>query len=173
MPRSFVPRGLWTSKDRPSVPQPAPVLHDESPITALFPVSVDFEPAFTLMVSLAGQGDTQWGEDVSAAITTWGTWQASIVTPLSSRPTPPPRKPRVIDAIIGALGNRSSLSALVDVGAAQGLFSLAGAARGHRVVAFETSGPSVASMRARCGARGRGMLDPRMYMREAFHHPHD
>ena len=122
------------------------ILHDDNLVSALFPVSVDFEPAFTLMVSLAGRGDTQWGEDVSAAVTTWGMWQASIASPSSSQT---PRKPSVVDAIIGALGNHSSRSTLVDVGAGQGLFSLAAAARGHRVIAFETSGPSVASFHAR------------------------
>ena len=43
---------------------------------------------------------------------------------------------------------------LLDIGAGQGLFSLAAAARGHRAVAFELSAKSVASMEASIAFNG-------------------
>ena len=119
----------------------APLVHTVLS-SALFPVSIDFEPAFTMMVDLVGRGDKQWGNDVSAAITMWGIWQAAM--PHAS----PPRRPSVVDALIGSLGSRATRSIFVDVGAGQGLFSLAAASRGHRAIAFEASARSVASLRA-------------------------
>lgn len=125
-----------------------------------------------MLLEAEGQGDYQWGSDVSASIAKWGTWNAAM-TPLaetlqetpgsglgrkmgwarSPMPRIPPpsalRKPSVVDALIGALGARSDRAVLIDVGAGQGLFSLAAAARGCRTVSFEASPSSVASFRAR------------------------
>ena len=130
------------------------------------------------MLDPAGRGDKQWGGDVSASIAKWGTWQASMAQEGSDRrveteagavprqaqrgrkmasaggrhqaSTMAPRKPSVVDALVGALGIRSNRAMLVDVGAGQGLFSLAAAARGYRAVAFEASPPSIASLKSRC-----------------------
>ncbi|GAX86335.1 hypothetical protein CEUSTIGMA_g13747.t1 [Chlamydomonas eustigma] len=108
--------------------------------SVLLPVSVDFEPSFTMMVNPEGTGDMQWGQDVGAAVMRWGTWQATMQEP--------PQKPSAVEALIGSLGGRSTRSYLVDVGAGQGLFSLAAAARGHRSIAVEASDPSSSAMLA-------------------------
>ena len=47
-----------------------------------------------------------------------------------------------------------TVQVLLDIGAGQGLFSLAAAARGHRAVAFELSAKSVASMEASIAFNG-------------------
>ncbi|EFJ45370.1 hypothetical protein VOLCADRAFT_105912 [Volvox carteri f. nagariensis] len=111
----------------------------EEPITPsvlhLFPVSAAFNPPFTIMTHLIGQGDMQSGSDVSAHLTSWGTWQAAM-----SRPS---RRPQVVEALVGALGPPSQGTVLVDVSAGTGFFSLAAAARGHKVVSFETSPRSI------------------------------
>lgn len=46
------------------------------------------------------------------------------------------------------------LQVLLDIGAGQGLFSLAAAARGHRAIAFELSANSLASMEASIAFNG-------------------
>ncbi|GIL46724.1 hypothetical protein Vafri_3637 [Volvox africanus] len=111
----------------------------EEPITPsvlrLFPVSAAFNPPFTILTHLIGQGDMQSGSDVSAHLTSWGTWQAAM-----SRAS---RRPLVVEALVGALGPPGLGTVLVDVSAGTGFFSLAAAARGHKVVAFETSARSI------------------------------
>ena len=125
-----------------------------------------------MLLEAEGWGDSQWGADVSASIAKWGTWNAAMTPPVKSlqetsgsvlggkmrwttgpapKVTPPSalRKPSVVDALIGALGARSDRAVLVDVGAGQGLFSLAAAARGCRTVSFEASPSSIVSLRAR------------------------
>lgn len=57
----------------------------------------------------------------------------------------PNRDPSVVEALIGSLGPASDGKILVDIGAGNGFFSLAAAARGHNVIAFEASGPSIAA----------------------------
>lgn len=171
-----------------------------------FPVSIAFNPPFTLMADLVGSGDMQAAEDVSAVISAHGTWQPGVA---------PQRKPAVVEALVGALAKHSQRSSnsplgvhsssatpepearlgqpaaeqagysgssataaessnhgsssggseaarsvtaatpgplrvgvLVDVGAGQGFFSLAAAARGHRVIAFEVSPTSLAALEA-------------------------
>jgi len=52
----------------------------------------------------------------------------------------PARKPRVVDALAGALtSERAGGGSFLDIGAGLGYFSLAAAARGHSVIAFEMS----------------------------------
>ena len=71
--------------------------------------------------------------DVSAVVTAWGTWQPAL---------DPNRRPSVSDALVGSLGDSSGANGsrfLLDIGAGQGLFSLAVAARGHRAIALEAS----------------------------------
>ena len=46
------------------------------------------------------------------------------------------------------------MQVLLDIGAGQGLFSLAAAARGHRAIAFELSANSLASMEASIAFNG-------------------
>lgn len=62
---------------------------------ALHPISVTFEPPFTLMTNLIGSGDPQSGVDVSATVSAWGFWQPAIS---------PSRRPSVADALVGSLG---------------------------------------------------------------------
>lgn len=67
--------------------------------TGLFPVSIEWEPPFTMLVDLIGHGDHQAGTDVSASLTAWGNWQPALA---------PVRGPTVLDALIGSLGSRST-----------------------------------------------------------------
>ncbi|PNG99511.1 hypothetical protein TSOC_014706, partial [Tetrabaena socialis] len=80
------------------------------------------------------------GSDVSALLTSWGTWQAAM-----SRPS---RRPLVVEALVGSLGPPEVGAVLVDLSAGPGFFSLAAAARGHRVVAFESSARSIEAFSA-------------------------
>ncbi|KAL3159283.1 hypothetical protein ABBQ32_011245 [Trebouxia sp. C0010 RCD-2024] len=113
--------------------------------TGLFPVSIEWEPPFTMLVDLIGHGDHQAGSDVSASLTAWGSWQPALA---------PTRGPTVLEALIGSLGGRGSNRVLLDIGAGQGLFSLAAAARGHRAIAFELSPNSLASFEASMAFNG-------------------
>lgn len=63
--------------------------------SALYPVSVVFEPPFHIFTHLAGHGERQSGWDVSSALTTHGSWQPSVQ---------PSRRPSLADALVGALG---------------------------------------------------------------------
>eukprot|EP00218_Dolichomastix_sp_CCMP3274_P014156 CAMPEP_0170135690 /NCGR_PEP_ID=MMETSP0033_2-20121228/2605_1 /TAXON_ID=195969 /ORGANISM="Dolichomastix tenuilepis, Strain CCMP3274" /LENGTH=1019 /DNA_ID=CAMNT_0010371293 /DNA_START=85 /DNA_END=3144 /DNA_ORIENTATION=+ len=77
--------------------------------------------------------------DVSASLSSWGTWQAGVA---------PARTPGVAEALAGALGgSHRHTSTLVDVGAGIGFFSLAAAARGHLVEAFESRAEEAALLR--------------------------
>lgn len=105
---------------------------------AVYPVSVVFEPAFDMFTHLVGAGERQSGWDVSAALTTHGSWQPSVQ---------PSRRPSLADAVVGSLGI-SPDAVLVDVGAGYGFFSLAAAARGHRVHAFELAPASLDALEA-------------------------
>jgi FkbM family methyltransferase len=114
-----------------------------------YPVSATFEPPFVVMVDLVGHGDVQAGADVSALLSNWGTWQPALA---------PTRRPSVVEALVGALGGEQRRSVLVDVGAGHGFFSLAAAARGHRVVAFELSAGSREALEASISYNGFGRL---------------
>ncbi|KAF8068401.1 HOC1 [Scenedesmus sp. PABB004] len=172
----------------PAAAAPAPAVAGSN--VSHYPVSVDFDPPFTVMTDLIGAGDAQAGADVSAAITAHGTWQPAVA---------PYRRPAVVDALVGALGRHgrggggggaagagppgapaaaaaaaaaaagaggggggggaaapraAPPGILVDVGAGQGFFSLAAAARGHRVIAFEASPRSLAAFRASVAYNG-------------------
>jgi hypothetical protein len=63
---------LWRRNDLALAPAEEPI-RDSG--TQHFPVSVSWEPPFTMMVDLVGSGDEQSGSDVSAVISNWGTWQ--------------------------------------------------------------------------------------------------
>ncbi len=146
--------------------------------SALFPVSAAFDPPFTVMTRLAGAGDAGGGgEDVGAEITRFGGYQPALL---------PSRQPSVVEALVGSLGpgasragprqatgaagaaaaavglgngsDGASRGVFVDVGAGEGFFSLAAAARGHRVIAFESSPPSLEALRASISYNGFGRL---------------
>jgi len=67
------------------------------PSVSLYPVSVDWSPPFSMLVPLKGAGDRQAGDDVSATLTAWGSWQPALE---------PHRRPSVGEALIGSLGGR-------------------------------------------------------------------
>lgn len=96
----------------------------------VFPVSVTWDPPFDILARLNGgvEDHTRTGEDMSGAITHWGVWQAGV---------DPTRSPGVAEALVGSLGGFNRSAALIDIGAGIGYFSLAAAARGHSVHAFE------------------------------------
>ncbi|KAK3248296.1 hypothetical protein CYMTET_42231 [Cymbomonas tetramitiformis] len=110
-------------------------------VTDLFPVSVSWEPPFDVLVLLAGEERTLATaagsvspplspiEDVSATLTKWGIWQPGVH---------PTRRPGLAEALVGSLGGHRRSAVLIDVGSGLGYFSLAAAARGHHVHAFET-----------------------------------
>lgn len=95
------------------------------------------------MLSAAQAPDMQDSlQHVAAALSDWGTWQPSMS---------PGRHPSVVEALTGALaarGERTQPGVLVDVGAGQGFFSVAAAARGHRVLAFDTSAQRLQHIKA-------------------------
>lgn len=61
----------------------------------LYPTSVEWQPAFSMMVPLKGAGDPQAGDDVAATITAWGTWQPGLE---------PHRSPSPSEVLVAALG---------------------------------------------------------------------
>jgi hypothetical protein len=123
----------------------------------LFPVSASFDPPFTVFTHLAGAGDAGGGgADVGAEVTRYGGYQPALL---------PSRSPSVVDALVGSLGpgaarageqhmplpaagSGAARGVFVDVGAGEGFFALAAAARGHRVIAFEAAAPSLRALRA-------------------------
>ncbi|CAK0732485.1 hypothetical protein CVIRNUC_000137 [Coccomyxa viridis] len=106
----------------------------------LYPVSVTWQPPFTMMVDLIGAGDLQSGSDVGAELTKWGAWQPSLRHD---------RAPTALGALIGGLESTGTASrVLVDVGAGIGYLSLAAAARGHSVIAFELATRTLVSFAA-------------------------
>lgn len=116
----------------------------------LYPVSAVFDPPYEMMTHLIGHGDRQSGSDVSASITQHGAWQPSVQ---------PWRRPTLTEALVGSLGAVSGKGgALIDVGAGYGTISLAAAARGHRVHAFELSARSVEALEASIERNGFGGL---------------
>jgi hypothetical protein len=131
----------------------------------LYPVSINHDPPFTMMTHLSGMGDLQAGGiDSNAVLTSYGTWQPGLS---------PGRKPSVVDALVGSLSARGgaagtggrqegSQGLFVDVGAGQGFFSLAAAAKGHQVMAFEVSADSLGPFRASIEYNGfQGLVDLR------------
>ncbi len=66
-------------------------------VVSLYPVSVEWQPPFSMLVPLKGSGDRQAGDDVSAVLTAWGSWQPGLE---------PHRRPSVGEALVGSLGGR-------------------------------------------------------------------
>ena len=137
---------------RPAAVTYTPVVpFSRAPEQELYPVSVNQEgTVFTAMVHLIGHGDLQSHEDVSAALTRFGHWQAGM---------PNTQAPRASVALIGALGKaagdqQGNKPALLDIGAGYGLYTLTAAARGHRVIATELAERSTAALRASIAANG-------------------
>ncbi|KAL4444209.1 hypothetical protein ABPG75_011946 [Micractinium tetrahymenae] len=113
---------------------------------ALYPVSVDFDPPFDLLTHRLGRGERQSGADVGATLTTHGSWQPSVQ---------PARRPSLVDALVGSMGGADQKhNVLVDVGAGYGLLSLAAAACGHRVHAFELGPASLEALEASLAHNG-------------------
>lgn len=116
------------------------VMQQRDAAQQLYPVSVDFEPPFDLLTHRLGQGERQSGADVGAALSTHGSWQPSVQ---------PSRRPSLVEAVVGSMGGAGGKrNVLVDVGAGYGLLSLAAAARGHRVHAFELGPASLEALEA-------------------------
>lgn len=65
----------------------------------LYPVSVSWQPAFTVMVDLVGQGEVVAGEDVCHVLSQYGAWQPA----LSHK-----RSPTVVEALVGSLGGKGA-----------------------------------------------------------------
>lgn len=61
----------------------------------LYPVSVDFDPPFDLLMHRLGRGERQGGADVGAALTAHGSWQPSVQ---------PSRRPALVDVLVGSMG---------------------------------------------------------------------
>lgn len=121
----FVERSLHRLMGK--APEEVPKL-DGDPGLSLFPVTVPWHPSFVIMVHLRGHGEKFGSADAGAVISKWGNWQGSMdVT----------RRPSVADALVGSLGLDANL-VLLDIAAGLGFFSLAAAASGHHVLAFET-----------------------------------
>lgn len=110
---------------KPKLKFTAPEIH------ALYPVSVNFNPAFTLMVYPASHGPFIASADVSLLLTLRGQWQAG---------NPEPEGPRVVDLIVECFEDLDGNKTFVDLGAGLGFFSLAVASRYHPVIAFEEPG---------------------------------
>lgn len=128
----------WRHRSEDAWVEQAKIMQARDEANQLYPVSVDFDPPFDLLTYGAGRGERQSGADVSAAITTHGSWQPSVQ---------PSRRPSLADALVGSMGGADSRqNVLVDVGAGYGLLSLAAAARGHRVHAFELGPASLEAL---------------------------
>ena len=182
----------WRHRSEDAREAQAALMAARDAATALYPVSVDFDPPFDLLVPRAGRGERQSGADVAAAITTHGSWQPSVQ---------PSRRPSLTDAVVGSMGgadsrqnvlvgelslqlcagraaggwpagrllargfcicrgraNHAALPPLhcpaADVGAGYGLLSLAAAAQGHRVHAFELGPASLEALEASLAHNG-------------------
>ncbi|KAK9792043.1 hypothetical protein WJX73_001872 [Symbiochloris irregularis] len=121
-------------------PATGPAMLHEDGKRHLYPVSITWQPPFSLLVDIAGQGDLQAGDDANALLSKFGTWQASLHHT---------REPSLLEALIGSLGDaEKGQKVLVDIGAGGGLFSLAAAARGHKAVAFELGERSASALAA-------------------------
>lgn len=97
----------------------------------LYPISVDWQPPFTMLTPLKGWGDREAGDDVAAELTLRGSWQPAVASA---------RQPTAAQALLDSLDARQPHEqVLLDIGAGQGIFSLMAAARGHRVIAMEAS----------------------------------
>jgi len=105
-------------------------------IYRLTPVSCPSDPPFDVLTHAVGVGEWHAGSDVSAALKSFGGWQPSVQ---------PLRSPSLTDVIVGSLSYKSKRKGkklLVDIGAGYGVVSLAAAARGHRVRAYEVGSRS-------------------------------
>ena len=86
---------------RPQVlPQPGSgqmeaALPFDSAKKVLYPVSVSWQPAFTVMVDLVGHGELAAGDDVCHVLSQYGTWQPALHHK---------RSPTVAEALVGSLG---------------------------------------------------------------------
>ena len=161
----------WLDSHRPDVAVAAHLerltaAHEEK---QLFPVSADFEPPFDVMTHLVSHGERQSGWDVSQVVSTYGAWQPSVQ---------PTRRPSLAEAVVGSLGNMMgaqsstsggveredppavlpSAAVLVDIGAGYGMVTLAAAARGHHVHAFELGPGSLKALEASIERNGFSSL---------------
>jgi hypothetical protein len=120
--------------------QPARIIHD--PLEAIYPVSINHAgTVFTMMVNSIEHGDLQSHEDVSAALTRFGNWQAGMDNTL---------QPRAPVALVGALGKIPAADGkpiLLDIGAGLGFYAITAAVRGHKVVAIELAPKSLRAFR--------------------------
>jgi hypothetical protein len=131
----------WRHRTEDAVEEQTRLMVQRDEAVRLYPVSIDFDPPFDLLTHRVGRGERQSGADISAALTTHGSWQASVQ---------PSRRPSLADVLVGSMGGaeHSRHSVLVDVGAGYGVVSLAAAARGHRVHAFELGSGSLEALQA-------------------------
>ena len=104
-----------------------------------YPVSAAFDPPFDMLTHLSGSNASGGVVDVvGASLTKWGGWQAGRYEP---------KAPTSAEALVGSLSSARGRGSreggggvLLDVGAGLGLFSLAAAARGFPVIAYEWGG---------------------------------
>ena len=127
-----------------------------------YPTSANWEPPFDVLTHVVGSdASVASTEAAGAALTARGRWQAGRAEP---------RTPTAAEALVGSLAAHRRSAALLDVGAGLGYYSLAAAARGHRVIAYEAEaaasglfdasvahngfGPRVDLRRVRLGGKG-------------------
>lgn len=123
---------------------------------AAYPVSAAWEPPFDILTHLVGSNASDEGMTVSgAALTARGRWQPGRTVP---------RQPTSAEALVGSLSAHRRSAALLDVGAGLGYFSLAAAARGHRVISYEWGKSSGSLLRASITHNG---FEPRVELRTA------
>ena len=97
-----------------------------------YPVSAAFDPPFDMLTHLSGSNASGGNVDVvGASLTKWGGWQAGRYEP---------KAPTSAEALVGSLSSSGVGGVLLDVGAGLGFFSLAAAARGFPVIAYEWNG---------------------------------